>query len=239
MDPVKAVLVFVATVFFVLSPLMNGGFAGFDPGQFPVPQDNPPAQPAGYAFVIWAPIYLGLLVSAGFGLFVRAQDESWEATRLPLIFSLAPGAAWIGVAKLSPVWATALICWMLACALVAMFRSPHRDRWLLLAPLAVYSGWLTAAAWVSVALVGAGHGIGPGETGWAVIALAGATATGGWVQSRLHRAPEYGITLVWALIAIVVANAGRHTAVAIMAAVAAIFVAALAWRAFRDTRVVL
>ncbi len=230
MDPIKAVLVFCATLFFVLSPLMSGGFGGFDPAQFPVPQENPPVQPAGYAFAIWGPIYLGLLVSAGYGLFARGRDGAWEATRLPLILSLGPGAAWIGVAQLSPVWATVLIWWMLACALVALARSPHRDRWLLQAPVAVYAGWLTAAAWVSVGLIGAGHGEVLDETGWAILSLAGALGTGAAMQTRLRRAPEYGAAIVWALIGVVVANAGDHFAVAVLAAMGAVLIGTLALR---------
>ncbi|KGB80401.1 hypothetical protein JT55_19295 [Rhodovulum sp. NI22] len=227
MDPIKAVLTFCATLFFVLSPLLQGGFGGFDPAQFPVPQDGPPAQPAGYAFAIWGVIYLWLLVSAGAGLFLRAKDAAWEETRLPLILSLAPGAAWIGVARLSPVWATALIIWMLVTALVALSRTPQRDRWLLQAPVALYAGWLTAATWVSVALVGAGYGIGPGETGWAVIALLGASGTGALVRTR---APEYGLALLWALVGVAVANAGQNTPVALLAGACALAAGALTWR---------
>jgi hypothetical protein len=120
---------------------------------------------------------------------------------------------------------------MLGTALWALFASPAKDRWLLQAPLALYAGWLTAAAWVSLALVGAGYGIGPGATGWALVALAGAFATAALVQTRLHRAPEYGAATVWALIAITVANAGSATVVAMLAAIGAIGLATLAWRA--------
>ena len=38
---------------FAVSPLFTQGFNGFEPDQFPVPQDDPPVQPAGYAFSIW------------------------------------------------------------------------------------------------------------------------------------------------------------------------------------------
>ena len=146
---------------------------------------------------------------------------------VPLILSLAPGAAWIGVARLSPVWATALIIWMLVTALVALGRTPQRDRWLLQAPVALYAGWLTAATWVSVALVGAGYGIGPGETGWAVIALLGASGTGALVRTR---APEYGLALLWALVGVAVANAGQNTPVALLAGACALAAGALTWR---------
>ena len=197
-----------------------------------MPRVSPPAQPAGYAFAIWGLIDIWLLVSAGAGLFTaRSTDSEWERTRLPLILSLAPGAAWIGVARFTPLWATALIFWMLAAALWALFASPGKDRWLLQAPLALYAGWLTAAAWVSLAFIGAGYGIGPGATGWAVIALAGAFATAALVQTRLSRAPEYGFATAWALVAITVANAGSNTPVAMLAALGAVALATLAWRA--------
>ncbi|MBK1636202.1 hypothetical protein [Rhodovulum adriaticum] len=233
MDPIKAVFTFVATLFFVLSPLLSGGFGGFEPAQFPVPQDNPPVQPAGYAFAIWGLIYGWLLVSAGFGLVKRAQDTGWERTRLPLILSLAPGAAWIGVALNTALWASILLWWMLAMALWALFAAPRRDRWLAQAPIAIYAGWLTAAGWVSVGLLGAGYGIGPGETVWALIALAGALATGALVQTRLGRAPEYGATLVWALVGVLIANATTNPLVAFAAIAGIVLIGTLTLKAAR------
>jgi len=231
MDPVKAIFVFVATVFFVVSPLMSGGFTGFEPGQFPIPQDDPPVQPAGYAFSIWGLIYVWLLVSAGVGLFLRAKDETWEPARLPLFLSIAPGAAWIGVAQISPIWASVLLWWMLVMALIALARTPFVDRWTFQAPVAVYAGWLTAAAWVSVGLLGAGYGIVFGPVVWALIALAGALATGAAVLLALDRAPEYGGALIWALVAVVVANATTTPIVAFAAIAGTVAIALLTARA--------
>ena len=48
-----AALCFILSIVFAASPFLVQDFAGFDPNQFPVPQDNPPVQPAGYAFAIW------------------------------------------------------------------------------------------------------------------------------------------------------------------------------------------
>lgn len=216
-DPIKTVFTLIAALFFALSPLLQGGFAGYDPAAFPVPQIDPPAQPAGYAFAIWGLIYAWLLAMGFYGMFKRGQDAGWEATRLPLILSMAPGAAWIGVAKTSPVMATVLIFWMLGTALWALGLTPRRDRWWLQAPVAVYAGWLTAASFVSLALIGAGWGVLFGATGWALVALAGALGTGLWVQERLARAPEYGAALVWALIAVAVANVPGNLVVALAA----------------------
>ncbi len=42
-----ATLVLIATLGFVLSPLLTSGFNGFTPGQFTVPQVKPPVQPEG------------------------------------------------------------------------------------------------------------------------------------------------------------------------------------------------
>jgi len=229
MDPVKAVLVFSATVFFVMSPFLVQNVAGYDPALFPVPQVSPPAQPAGYAFAIWGVIYIWLLVSAGAGLFARGKDMAWEPSRLPLILSLGPGAVWLCVATFSPIWATALIFWMLGTAIWALRLTPAKDRWLLRAPVGLYAGWLTAAAWVSLALIGAGYGIGPGATGWAVIALAGALLTGTFTQR--FAGPEYGAAICWALVAVGVANASSQTFVAILAAIGALYIAAMALRA--------
>lgn len=230
----KAVLLAVAALLFAVAPLAVP-FQGFDPDLFPVPQDDPPVQPAGYAFAIWGPIYLWLLVSAGVGLFRRAGDADWDAPRLALTGSLAIGAVWLSVAQTSAVWATVLIWAMLVLALAALFRTPTRDPWLLRAPVALYAGWLTAASWVSVGLLGAGYGVGPGATGWALLCLLGALALAVPVQLRVGRAPLYGAAVVWALIGIVVANQGTQWTVAALALAGAVSMAATTLRGLRRT----
>ena len=73
--PVLAYLVVAATLAFVASSFVTP-FAGFAPDAFPVPQDSPPSQPAGYAFAIWGIIYLWLIVSAFFGAAWRRMSSS-------------------------------------------------------------------------------------------------------------------------------------------------------------------
>ena len=106
-----------ATLAFVSSPLLVPGFGGYEPGQFPVPQTQPPVQPAGYAFAIWGPIYLWLAVSAIFGAWKRRQAVDWAPMRPALALSVGIGAAWLPVAMESPLAATLLIWVMLATAL--------------------------------------------------------------------------------------------------------------------------
>lgn len=229
----KAVLVFVASLAFASAPFWSGEFGGFDPNQYPVPQVEPPAQPAGYAFSIWGLIYLWLLVSSYFGLFRRAEDPDWDAPRWPLFVSLAIGTSWLSVAQTSPIWATVLIWIMLGGAVLAFLRTPGRDRVWLAAPLGLYAGWLTAASAVSLALTGAGYGIGPDQIAWAWIALAVALAIGIWVQTRPGRSPAYAAALAWALVAVALQNMGNNTALMVGAAAGALVAILLAGRALR------
>lgn len=229
----KAILTITAAIAFAAAPFFAPGFEGFDPEAFPVPQRDPPVQPAGYAFAIWGPIYLWLLAHAGWGLLARADDADWDRPRWPLFASLALGASWLVVAGQAPLVATVQIWAMLVFALLALFRiSPDREPLLLAAPVALYAGWLTAAAFVALGLVLAGHGL-LGEATAATLCLAGAVALGLAVQVRFGRAPLYGAALVWALIGVIVANAGRAPVLALLAALGAAAVGLAAFHAGR------
>ncbi len=229
----KAILVLAATLGFVLAPALTSGFGGFDPDLFPIRQDRPPVQPAGYAFGIWGLIYAWLLVHAGFGLLRRAEDRGWDAGRWWLIVSLAVGASWISVANANAPMATVLIWVMLLGALGALWLSPAgRDRWLAQAPVAIYAGWLTAASWVAVGFMLGGYGVLP-EAWAATLCLVAAFGMAAAVQTALPRAPEYGATVIWALVAVAVANAGATWPVAGLAVLGVLGMAALVVRSVR------
>lgn len=222
----------ILAILFGISPLFVPDFGGFDPAQFPVPQDNPPVQPAGYAFAIWGPIYLWLIVGLGYGAWKRREDAQWHAMRLALMPSLAVGAVWLAVAVQSPIWASVLIWVMLVTALWALFRAPLHDSWFAALPLGLYAGWLSAASCVSLGLLAAGYGYLDADTAaFAAIFLALVIASG--VQKQLGRAPSYGIAVIWALVAVVVQNAGGNTTIAALAAgggVALVLPTYKAWR---------
>lgn len=198
----------IATAAFLVSPYLADSFSGFDPNRFPVPQIAPPVQPAGYAFAIWGLIYLWLGVMAVVGVTLRRNDPTWQPVHLPLVLSLGPGALWLWIAGFAPLAATALIFWMLGTAIWALLRVPAQDRWLLQAPVALYAGWLTAAAHVSAGVAIGGYGLASAELA-AVIALSSAVLVALAVLWLRPGAPEYGAAVLWALIGVLVANLDR------------------------------
>ncbi len=229
-DRLWAALVMVAALAFAASPLTSDGFSGFTPGQFPIPQVDPPVQPAGYAFAIWGLIYAWLIAGAGFGLLRRDTDPGWRAMRPALLVSLAIGAGWIPVANIAPVYATVLIWAMLLAAVVALLRAGTGDRAWLRTPVALYAGWLTAASCVALGLVLAGHGVlGPQVAALAMLALALAIALA--VQGLRPDTPEYAAAVIWALVGVIVANAAPAN-VAVLA-LSGVGIALLAWQAWR------
>lgn len=201
----RALLTLLFTVTFVGSTLFSS-FSGFEANQLPIPQIDPPIQPAGYAFAIWGLIYGWLLVSAVFGLWKRGTDPAWDIMRAPLIVSLALGTPWLWVATQSAIGATALIFAMAIPAIMATLWAPRTDRWWARKPVAIYAGWLTAASFVSLGSTLAGYGVLFGSTGWAYAGIIMALIVTISVQLKAPFARAYGLTVVWALVGIIVAN---------------------------------
>ncbi|WP_322893548.1 MULTISPECIES: hypothetical protein [unclassified Yoonia] len=216
MKNIRAVLTLLFTVTFVVSPYFTSPFSGFRADQLPVPQIDPPIQPAGYAFAIWGLIYGWLLVSAIYGIWKRPRNKSWNKVRDPLIISLALGTPWLAVANMNAIWATVLIFAMAAAAIAAVLAAPRADRYWLRAPVSVYAGWLTAASFVSLGSTAAGYGVLMGALGWAYLGIIAALGVAAFVQIR-SRAPGYGLTIIWALFAIIMANGMGQLGVSLLA----------------------
>ena len=202
---VRAVFLLCIAVLFALTPLMLPSFDGYDPEDFPVQILRPAVQPAGYAFSIWQLIYAGLILHAGYGLLQRHSDPGWDRPRVALMAAMLLGTTWVAFAEDQPVAATLTILVMLAAALVAVFRTGRSEFWLQMAPVALFAGWVTAAA-------GAATGVTLGGLGWlpdttaAVVCILAVLAVAATVQLRLGRVWPYGFGVIWALIGIVVAN---------------------------------
>lgn len=230
----RALLTLLFTATFVVSPLLTDPFSGFRADQLPIPQIDPPIQPAGYAFAIWGLIYGWLVVSAIFGIWKRRTDPAWDIMRAPLIISVAIGTPWLWIANQSAIWATVGIFAMAVPAIVATLRAPDHDQWLARWPVSIYAGWLTAASFVSLGSTAAGYGLLFDATGWAYAGIFMALAVTATVQNKVPRAPGYGLTVGWALVGIIVAN-GFSTPIALVALGGLAGLALVLARQFRRT----
>lgn len=229
----KSAMVLTAAIAFAVAPLAVP-FDGFNPELFPIPQADPPAQPAGYAFAIWIVLYLWLIGHGFYGMGMRADNPVWDRTRWPLLGSLMLGAVWTAVADFSPTWAVILMAAMLAGALAALRATPAGvDRWWLRGPLALYAGWLTVAFFSGLAILAAGNGVLFGAVAWAWIALLAATALAVREQRRLGGTPEYALGVIWGLVAVGVKNLGADWSLVALAAFATLVIA-MAWATSRS-----
>lgn len=200
-----AALVLLAALAFAISPVFTEPFTGYDPGQLPRPVDDPPIQPAGYAFAIWGVIYLWLIVGAAYGLIRRATAPEWQPMRPALLVSLVIGASWIPVALSAPVIATMLIIAMLITALIALYRAPATEAAWAAAPIALYAGWLSAASVVASATVVAAYtGLSAMTVSLIGLLLIGSLATA-ILKTTAHPLP-YAAAVIWALGGVIAAN---------------------------------
>lgn len=232
MKQILAVLTFILALAFALAPALTNPFTGFTADQLPVPQIDPPIQPAGYAFAIWGLIYLWLIASAGYGLWHRREADDWHRARLPLITSLGVGVPWLAIANASAIWATITIFAMAGFAIWALLSAPARDRWWFQAPTGLYAGWLTAASFVSLGSTMAGYGIIADSLGWAYLGIAGALTLAVLVLRR-SGAPGYGAAVIWALVGIIAANGLAYPGVSALAALGVVVLGWMVWRATR------
>jgi hypothetical protein len=225
----NALILLIATLAFGVAPLITPPFTGYDPGLFPVRIDRNAIQPAGYAFAIWSVIYLWLIAHAVFGLWKRAENPAWDAVRLPLALAVGVGAVWLWIAGQSAIWGTVTIWIMAAGALMAFLRADTgMDRWMLSGPLAIFAGWLTAASAVSTGVLVAGYGW-LGDTATAVAMLALVLVVAVTVQMRRPQMPVYGLTVIWALVGVIVANTSANMTVAALAGAGIAIMAATLW----------
>ena len=233
-DKTLSIALLLVSIAFAAMPFFVD-FSGYDPDMYPIPQVAPPAQPAGYAFSIWGVIYLWLLVSAAIGLWRYADDKTRRNARLPLLVSLIIGTSWLPLSANNPVAALILILGMLFPALIALVRAPDDARWTFKAPIALYTGWLAAATFVTIALVAAGYGILFDANAWAIIVIPAATVFSAVILMQVAAIPEFGVAVTWALIALVTKQ-GLSTPPAWLAAGGAVVMAALTLRQFLALR---
>lgn len=102
------------------------------------------------------------------------------------------------------------------------------NRWMLSGPTAIFAGWLSAASAVSTGVFIAGYGW-LSDTGSAAAMLALVLGLAVTVQMRRPAMPVYGLTVIWALVGVIVANASANLTVAVLAASGIAVMAVTLW----------
>ena len=110
------------------------------------------------------------------------------------------------MANINPAWATVLIWIMWASAALAFLRMGRRDRIWLRTPIALYTGWLTAASCVALGLLLAGYGYVSEQTA-AIAMIVLALILAAALLTLRPDTPEYAAAVIWALVGIAFANA--------------------------------
>lgn len=245
----RRLIVLALAVLSVVVAYVQMGFGiGQTPEQFAADSDAT-LRVAGYAFAIWGLIYTSLIIYAvrqalpatgesrlinkfgwpsalafaGIGLWIIASAMDWEGATVGLIF-MALLALMIPMAQEAPT--------------IRALPLKHRDRWMVVWPLALLGGWLTVASPLNLITVLTGNGDLPAmlsPTVWAMIAIAAAGLVT-LAMSAALRTVAWSIPVAWGLVGAFVAEHERNpplAMVAVGAAVAVLVGAVLLSLAFR------
>jgi hypothetical protein len=191
-------------------------------------ESQTPVVPAGYAFLIWTPIFaLALAYAVWQALPARREDPLLRRLGWWIAAAFAGNVLWMLAAQLigRNGWhLLALILLALAPALVAFLRErrgrrapgeptgPWR-RWLLRPLLGLQAGWVTAAAFANLSGAARAEGVawfGLGETAAAVLLVLVAGLCAAAILWLSRGSPWYAAAAAWAFAAILLANMGER-----------------------------
>ena len=219
-DVARQVIVLAMALFQLASPFLFP----VDWSAAPAAQGSPrnmapsPLVPAGYAFAIWIPIYLGAVV---YGVYQALPANGDNDVLRQIGWLTAIGflacALWNGAVKFGPLWATVPLIFVLFLSIAAAFmiaaRSGAEDLdMFVLAPLALYAGWLSVALLINPSEVLPGYGFnrfGLSVEVWSVAMLSATAALALYILSLTQFNMIYAGAVVWGLTAVVLANFGR------------------------------
>ncbi len=198
-------------------------------------------EPLGYAFAIWGIIYLGCF-AYGVWQYLPAQRSHPGLEKLrPLTMSAFLSLiVWTLVAQFLPAPWTMLVMLWTGVAMILVYRhiSQYYDTyvlgsamrawyWTVVVPLSILTGWITAAFFANVSVLR------PYLNAWGVddlllswVLLVGVAVSSLHIIHTFRKSISYVMTILWALVAIVLANIYRvpHAGLAWGAAVACIAV---------------
>jgi tryptophan-rich sensory protein len=220
MEKSKPNLVILATIAVIVVNYLaaEGYIGGITPNYI---SDKYPTfvTPAGYAFSIWALIYLGLILFTIFQA-MPAQADNFQKVRGFYILSCVANCAWIFLWHNQQIVASVGAILVLLASLAAInFNLDKEDSAVARVPFGIYFGWITAASIVNIAVCATYLGVSISIL-TACILIVIATIFGVFFRLKLPNA-AYGLTVTWAIVAIAVKHGGV-TAISFVSAIAVI-----------------
>jgi len=202
-------------IIFLLVPIVNFGSNFLMESPF----DNDAKvliQPAGYAFAIWGPIFLGMIIYAWFQMREeRVESEHLSsATKAGILAGLASIAfvpisfmdiQWLGFINI--IWHLVALIWLFTALRkqIRIEKNPN-THWYYL-PTQMYLGWICAATAVSTALMLTEAGVRPDISTQVIITVVVIAVL---VQIGIFMSYKDGLTVplvfIWALAGIIVEN---------------------------------
>jgi hypothetical protein len=249
-DRLRQAAVTVAELFCVVGTLVGVGVLGTRVAESAggaLAADATLVAPAGPAFAIWTPIYLGL---AGFTVFQWLPTQTAEPRHRAIGWlaaaSMVLNAAWLLVTQQDWIWVSVLVMAALVLTLGVLVRRleehpsyGHGETVLVDGTFGLYLGWVAVAACANVTAALVASGVDPGglvaELA-AVAVLAVAAGVGVLLARRLGGRWAVAVAMAWGLLWIAwgrLAAEPRSVLVAVAAVAAALVVLAATARAHR------
>ena len=249
-DRVRQVAVTVAEVFCVVGTLVGVGVIGTrveESSGGALAADATLLAPAGPAFSIWTPIYVGLAAYTVWQwLPTQASEPRHRAIGWLAAASMVLNAAWLLVTQQGWIWASVLVMAALVVTLGLLVRRleehrsyGHGETVVVDGTFGLYLGWVAVAACANVTAALVASGVDPGGYAArlaAVVVLAVAAGVGVLLARRLGGRWAVAVAMAWGLAWIAygrVADEPRSAVVGLAAVVAAVVVLAAAARVHR------
>ena len=198
---------------FVLQALASAEFFGPNPVGETSRDTNPLLVPAGYAFAIWGPIYLGLAVFPVFQLIKNRSDHpDWVTFRQTFAANVILNGLWLVFASYSWLWLTVGVIILM---LVTLFRLNQLlirismeggtiNFWAERLVFSLYFAWITLATVLNVASAldfYGWDGLGISQVNWTLIIGGVAIAITSYTALKF-RDFVYPMVVIWAFVAL-------------------------------------
>ena len=185
---------------------------------------NPMIVPASYAFAIWAPIYIGLIVFPIYQLIKnRDNHPAWIELRGWYAANVVANGLWLAASSYDWQWTTVGIIVFMLFSLFRinqLLRTIERSDtkiayWPERFVFSIYFAWVTLATVLNVASALTFYGwdgFGISEVTWTIIMVAVAALIAGYT-SRRYQDVAYAGVVVWAFVALTLKHWGAQTQV--------------------------